>query len=169
MSTKLNPKNGLFRICVDQKEDGRLSGRIVSQRLTAPMAFADLGDLLLKVEGVLDAQNFPQASQRIRTFVQDASEYPASVLPGGAMCEAEVEASRGALTTFQLAILTRRNATWQGAVDWMEGQSSMSFSSWGSIRDSSHFGKSLRCTDSGAPGITPATRFWYMVSVMKGM
>lgn len=115
MSTKLNPKNGLFRICVDQKEDGRLSGRIVSQRLTAPMAFADLGDLLLKVEGVLDAQNFPQASQRIRTFVQDASEYPASVLPGGAMSEAEVEASRGALTTFQLAILTRRNATWQGA------------------------------------------------------
>ena len=60
MSTKLNPKNGLFRICVDQMEDGRLSGRIVSQRLTAPMAFADLGDLLLKVEGVLDAQNFPQ-------------------------------------------------------------------------------------------------------------
>ena len=129
MSTKLNPKNGLFRICVDQMEDGRLSGRIVSQRLTAPMAFADLGDLLLKVEGVLDAQNFPQASQRIRTFVQDASEYPASVLPGGAMSEAEVEASRGALTTFQLAILTRRNATWQGAVDWMEGQSPMSFSS----------------------------------------
>ena len=129
MSTKLNPKNGLFRICVDQMEDGRLSGRIVSQRLTAPMAFADLGDLLLKVEGVLDAQNFPQASQRIRTFVQDASEYPSSVLPGGAMSEAEVEASRGALTTFQLAILTRRNATWQGAVDWMEGQSPMSFSS----------------------------------------
>ena len=83
MSTKLNPKNGLFRICVDQMEDGRLSGRIVSQRLTAPMAFADLGDLLLKVEGVLAAQNFPQASQRIRTFVPDASEYPASVLPGG--------------------------------------------------------------------------------------
>ena len=53
----------------------------------------------------------------------------ASVLPGGAMSEAEVEASRGALTTFQLAILTRRNATWQGAVDWMEGQSPMSFSS----------------------------------------
>ena len=78
---------------------------------------------------MLDAQNFPQASQRIRTFVQDASEYPASVLPGGAMSEAEVEASRGALTTFQLAILTRRNATWQGAVDWMEGQSPMSFSS----------------------------------------
>ena len=45
------------------------------------------------------------------------------------MSEAEVEASRGALTTFQLAILTRRNATWQGAVDWMEGQSPMSFSS----------------------------------------
>lgn len=129
MSTKLNPKNGLFRICVDKKEDGRLSGRIVSQRLTAPMAFADLGDLLLKVEGVLDAQNFPQTSQRIRTFVQDASEYPASVLPDGAMSEAEVEASRGARTTFQLAILTRRNATWQGAVDWMEGQSPMSFSS----------------------------------------
>ena len=40
-----------------------------------------------------------------------------------------MEAFRGALTTFQLAILTRRNATWQGAVDWMEGQSPMSFSS----------------------------------------
>lgn len=68
----------------------------VSQRLTGPMAFADLGDLLLKVEGVLDAQNFPQASQRIRTFVQDASESPSSVLPDGAMSEAAVEASKGA-------------------------------------------------------------------------
>ena len=129
MSTKLNPKNRLFRICVDQKADGRVSGRIVSQRLTGPMAFADLGDLLLKVEGVLDAQNFPQASQRIRTFVQDASESPSSVLPDGAMSEAAVEASKGARATFQLAILTRRNATWQGVVNWMEGQTPVSFSS----------------------------------------
>ena len=31
------------------------------------------------------------------------------------------------------------------------------------------FGKSVRWTDSFAPGMLLTTRFWYMFSVMKGM
>ena len=68
---KLNHQNGLIRVCVDDIAGNRVSGRVYSQRLTSPMAFLDLGGLLLQLEELLETQNFPQAFQRIRTFSPD--------------------------------------------------------------------------------------------------
>ena len=46
---------------------------------------------------------------------------------------------------------------------------SMSSSSSLSTSDMSALGKSVRCTDSFAPGMLLTTRFWYMFSVKKGI
>ena len=50
---KLNHQNGLIRVCVDDIAGNRVSGRVYSQRLTSPMAFLDLGGLLLQLEELL--------------------------------------------------------------------------------------------------------------------
>ena len=74
MSIRLNHNSAALRVCVDRAEQGRISGRVFGQRLVRPIVFTDIGDLLLQVEAVLDAQNFPQAFQRVRTFVPGKME-----------------------------------------------------------------------------------------------
>ena len=37
------------------------------------------------------------------------------------MSREEVEAARGEAATFQLYVITRRNTTWQGFLDWLDG------------------------------------------------
>ena len=127
---KLNHQNGLIRVCVDDIAGNRVSGRVYSQRLTSPMAFLDLGGLLLQLEELLEAQNFPQAFQRIRTFSPDElPERSDGALPEGAMSPEEVSAASGKRATFILHVLTRQNATWQGILAWKEGHQEMEFCS----------------------------------------
>ena len=128
-TTKIDHQNGAIRICVDRLEGNRAGGRVLSQRLTAPMAFSDLGSLLLQLESLLEQQNFPQAFQRMRSFTKETPEYPAGLLPEGAMAPEAVASARGEAATFVLRVLTRQNATWQGVLEWLEGERRDSFSS----------------------------------------
>lgn len=126
----LNYETAALRICVDRLEKGCLSGRVLGRRLTREASFSDVGGLLLQIEGVLDAQNSPQAFQKGRTFLAGRSQSPhaARCLEEGMSAET-VQAARGRLATFSLQIITRRNATWQGTVDWLDGTSPQPFSS----------------------------------------
>lgn len=111
-------RDGLFRVCVD----GGPGGRVFSRRVREPFSFADLGDLLLKIERLLEVQDYPQAFQAIRTFRPDRekAERTTQLPPDGMPLEA-VEGARGERLTFDLQITTRRNATWQGFVHWGDG------------------------------------------------
>lgn len=129
MTTRIGHQNGVIRICVDSLEGERTGGRVLSQRLTEPMDFSDLGSLLLQLEALLERQNFPQAFQRIRSFTGEVPEHTESLLPEGALTKETVERARGKMATFVLHILTRRNATWQGVLEWLEGERRARFSS----------------------------------------
>lgn len=130
MPANLNHISAAFRVCVDGAEDGRISGRVFSQRLTAPLLFSDIGNLLLQMEAVLDKQNFPQAFQRTRSFspAKGAAVPAAPSLTDGMSAET-VAAAAGALCTFTLYVITRRSTTWQGRVDWLDGTPPETFSS----------------------------------------
>lgn len=130
MSNAFNHYSAALRVCVDQVEDGRISGRVFSQRLITPITFADFGGMLLQVEAVLDAQNFPQAFQRTRSFAprQTAAVPAADCLEDG-MSPEVVQAAQGTVGTFQLYVITRRNTTWQGFVDWLDGSPKQEYNS----------------------------------------
>ena len=104
--SNLSSPSAFLRVCVDQSDGSRISGRVYSQRLTHPMAFSDIGSLVLRLDEVLEKQNFPQAFQRSRTFRE-----------------------REILSTFTLYVISRRNASWQGWVDWMDGSPRQQFAS----------------------------------------
>lgn len=129
MPTKLNHQNGMFRICVDHVDEDRVSGRVFSRRLTAPILFSDLGGLLLQLENLLESQNFPQSFQRIRSFRQQELEFHDAVLPENALSEQVVRAAKGQMATCVLSVVSRQNATWQGIIDWLDGAQPKSFSS----------------------------------------
>lgn len=130
MATRFNYRAAALRICVDTAENGRVSGRIYSQRLRAPMAFTDVGNLLVQVDTLLDVQKFPQAFQRIRTFTSAPPPgVPAALSPEEMLSPETVDAAQGERATFLIHITTRQSATWQGFVDWLDGSPKQTFSS----------------------------------------
>lgn len=132
MPVNLTHADAALRVCIDCVEEGRVSGRVLSRRLTAPLVFCDIGSFLLQLEAVLDAQQLPQAFQRTRSF---SADLPAPISAAARTLEegmslAAVEAAVGAISTFTLHIFTRRNTTWQGKIDWLDGTGlSQTFSS----------------------------------------
>lgn len=125
MPAKMNHYDAVLRVCVDELWEGGIRGQVVSRRLTAPMAFSDVGHLLLQLEEVFDRQNFPQAFERKRTFTDE--HHSDSLLPLAADLEHGMDPqlvaqAAGKVSTFDLYVITRRNTTWQGFVDWLDGR-----------------------------------------------
>lgn len=122
--------NSALRICVDSVSNYAASGRAFSRRLVEPIEFADLSSLFLRLEQLFDRQNFPQAFQRTRVIVHDTlwqDDAAADDVSGG-MSEEMVSAQRGKIATFDIRVTSRRNATWQGSVDWLDGSARQEFS-----------------------------------------
>lgn len=122
--------NSSLRVCVDRLSHHTTAGRAFSRRLVEPMEFEDMNSLFLRLEQLFDRQNFPQAFQRTRVIVRDTlwQDTAAADLAEG-MSEETVNAQRGEIATFTILVASRRNATWQGSVDWLDGSEKQTFSS----------------------------------------
>jgi len=107
-------------VCVDGYSRGDFSGRLYNPYLEAGARFEDLIDLLLQLEGLLDAMRFPQPFMAPRRFV-DRAAAPADAAGTGQV--------QGKLATFAVRILFRQNATWQGSVSWLESGKEETFRS----------------------------------------
>lgn len=130
MSIRLNYQQSALRVCLDSAEDGAFRGRILSLRLSAPINFFDITDFISQVDALLDVQKFPQAFQRIRSFTDKNSPHVPAVLSKEDMLSSEdVQAALGSAATFMLQIFSRQNASWQGAIDWLDGSERQRFSS----------------------------------------
>lgn len=140
-----NHNNSTLRVCIDCVKGRTISGRVLSRRLTETYHFPDLNSFVLQMEAVFDAQNFPQAYQRIRTFLRTEDKGTlAAADPSSGMTEEEVNTGRGEVATVELRVLSRRNSTWQGTVNWLDGNVIQEFSSYLElmhIADEKLFGK----------------------------
>jgi hypothetical protein len=135
---RLNYNSAKLRICVDSVDDSVIGGRVYSGRLKEPLFFPDLNGLVLRLDLLMDEQNYPQAFQRKRTFRPAA---PASKKSKAAIDTAEEEDDRpymdeetvaraaGEKATFVLQVLSRQNANWQGYVDFLDGAGNREFES----------------------------------------
>lgn len=114
-SLKLNYNTAVFKLCFDT----RTSGKIVGRRLREPVVFYDLPAMLLKIDAVMDMQDYPRAFQRKRQFdavADDSAEVPCAREADEMMGEEEVGGYAGELVTLLLQVMTRQNATWQGSI-----------------------------------------------------
>lgn len=126
-----NHMNSYLRFCVNAAQEHRISGKLFSQRLIHPLEFHDLGSLILFLEEVFDRQNYPQAFQNTRTLIPAASDMSlVAETPAQGMTPAVVRAARGTVTTFDVLVTSRRNSSWQGSVDWLDGGSRQEFTSF---------------------------------------
>ena len=130
MDFRLNFREAALRVCVDGRERGGFQGRVCGRRLSEPLEFSDISDLVLKVDALMDVQKFPQAFQRIRSFRdKELPEIPAAQSREELSSAEAVENARGELATFLLQVRSRQSASWQGVIDWMDGCPPQEFSS----------------------------------------
>ena len=78
--------------------------------------FDNLTQLLIRMEGLLDALGFPQRSMEGRAFDQPEQRAAA----GAPRPAPEALGEQKPLATFQLSVLFRQNASWQGRLTWLE-------------------------------------------------
>jgi len=107
-------------ICIDDYEDGVPVGRFYHPYAPNGEKFRGIVRFLSRMEDTLDRMNYPQAFTTARAFSQSR---PNMAAPSGENLR------EGKLATFAVRILFRQNASWQGSVTWLEGDSSQSFRS----------------------------------------
>ena len=107
-------------VCIDLYDGGVPSGRFYNPWMEEGRAFRSMSGFLLEMEQVLDSMDFPKSFTAVRTF----AEMPPGVSPAG-----ESGFRPGGTATFEVRVLFRQNASWQGSVTWLEGGQEQSFRS----------------------------------------
>ena len=113
-------ENNRILLCIDAYRDGILSGRFYDLYL-GKKEFSSLTQLLIKMEALLEERGLPQSYNRLRSFGQIPDRKEAEGNPVGPRI--------GNLATFELKILFRQHASWQGTILWKEGRQEQSFRS----------------------------------------
>ena len=118
--TKFHTTPREILICADSHKKGVLSGRLFFPGRKAEV-FSCLTQCLLRVNSLLDEEGQLQSFTEPRTFRQrqlpECLPAPEDSLP------------QGAIATFHLQVLYRRNSSWQGKLVWMEQDQLQSFRS----------------------------------------
>jgi hypothetical protein len=107
-------------IALDSYQDRVLKGRLYNPYRSAAATFTSTLDLLTQVEDLLDEMQFPAAYTTTRSFSPPAAQETAAQTP---------PPDAGRLATFAVRVLFRQNASWQGAVRWVETDQEESFRS----------------------------------------
>lgn len=111
-------------ICVDSYEDRLIAGRLYSKCLGGLSEFNNMMQLILSVQSVIEQLGFPEPYTLTKDFSVGCSDGVFPFVFG----EDSIE-RKGTLATFQIKILFRQNASWQGIVTWIDGRREESFRS----------------------------------------
>ena len=109
-------------VCIDCYDRGVPEGRLYNPFLPRGESFWSLIEFIRKMEELLDSLKFPQPFAAVRAFQAPAEERRGTEALGE-------ELRTGKLATFQVRIIFRQSASWQGSVLWLEGRQEESFRS----------------------------------------
>ena len=113
-------------IFIDDYADKVPSGRLWYGHFRQEEHFHGLMQLLILMEKTLQELEFPGAYMQPRSFSRPGSQ---AVEIAAAAAERERDLSPGRLASFQIKVIFRQNASWQGSVSWLEGGQEQSFRS----------------------------------------
>jgi len=114
-----------INICIDNINNGELSGRLYHCYGKEPRKFANILQFLEITDDFFDKLNFPQASTSARTFISPQS--PEDDNLEKTISPEEAAKNRGEKGTFFLNVKYRQNSSWQGIVSWLEGNVTQQF------------------------------------------
>lgn len=125
-SSRIGNEMCYIHICVDAYDDGDIRGRIFNASLSEPVYFYSAVELLKDMENIFNELDYPHAGMNIRSFENRILEDYVSRGPSGTVKKAPSQAQikrftvRGKEATFRTRVMFRQNASWQGAINWLE-------------------------------------------------
>ena len=117
----------LVNVCVDEGQDGEISGRLYHCYQEEPLQFSNLVQILRFMEELFDEIQFPQASTQTRSFF--TREGQSQERKPRAVDQTDIIRHTGHKGTFIITVRFRQNSTWQGELFWMEREEKQNFSS----------------------------------------
>ncbi len=116
-----------MRVCIDRLSGMEISGRAYCPQLKEPIVFGDLALFLLLADQALDQRGYPSAFQKKRSIssmciAQEPEHLYKEKKQAFRQHEQviDVSAERGEICTFLVHVLSRRNCSWQGRIDWID-------------------------------------------------
>ncbi len=116
------------RICIDEYQDGRMRGRLYNNYYAEPIVFANVIQLLKKMEAIFDSFEHPQKTMEPRKF-GDKGRNPEKIIGQDALMQRKPQEANGKVATFHVRVIFRKNASWQGIVCWVDGEKRENFRS----------------------------------------
>ena len=110
------------------REDGSREVTLVSQYLEQPFICSDLVELIGKMNVIFDDKRFPQSYTTPRSFGFTRTDFPKSEERRTATMPSSTE-SGNMKCSFEINVMYRQNATWQGNILWLEKNKRQNFRS----------------------------------------
>lgn len=111
-NTVLSPD--MLRICIDENQDGILSGRVYNSTYQKEIPFEDLGNMIVDIDKLFDYNGFPQSYQNRRSFQDHHEKQGYHYKPDNVVEHEWFFNQTGKLATFTTIVLTRQHSSWQG-------------------------------------------------------
>lgn len=103
-------------------ENKNPTGTIYNPYFEGNAEFNSLTEMLVLIEGLLDEIACPQPYMERRRFLNKYEEVKQNV-------KIQLHENLESIATFQLKVLFRQNASWQGSLKWMDGDVEVQFRS----------------------------------------
>lgn len=116
-----------INMCIDNINDGELSGRIYHCYSKEPWKFTNILQLIELADDFFDKLEFPQASTSTRSFT--STQFSGVDRLDKVQSPEDFIENRGQKGTFFLNVRYRQNSSWQGSVTWVEEQREQHFRS----------------------------------------
>lgn len=117
-----------YLICIDSYEADMLKGRLVDYANNTVTNFENAITMLKLLRESLDVLEFPRNYTKLRQF-SDAVQTDMCEYDEISSLNSKVEERKGKKATFNIRIIFRQNATWQGTIFWQEGKREIAFRS----------------------------------------
>lgn len=125
---KKYPPNS-FRVCIDDTVVD-LRGRIYSPLCEGELQFAEFRELILQMDALFDQTGYPQSFQEKRSFKKVSAPNAAyRGVPATDVMYQDMQQYCGEIAALDVLVESRRNASWQGTVSWVEGKKQVNFRS----------------------------------------
>ena len=122
-----------IRVCVDEINGTRVSGRAYCAQIDDVFNFRDIDELVLGMEDMFDERGYPDAFQKKRRFVKT----PENIVPlekkllkqAAMRAKCDIPQNMGKRVTILVYVMSRRNSSWQGRIEWIDEGGITSFNS----------------------------------------
>lgn len=124
------PVNSL-RICINQRKDGEVAGFLCSVALKEILHFSSKIEFVLKVDEAYDKIGQPQPQQVLRSFREKDRPLYNSYKGNPVRCYTSDEIRKycGSEATYDLVMISRKHAEWQGILKNEDGKIKGNFES----------------------------------------